>query len=98
MKIQQNIVNNELIVCLEGRLDSTTAPDLETELKTIAENVTAVIFDLKDLEYISSAGLRTLLSVRRRMTGKGDVIVRNACEMVLEVFEITGFNNVLTIE
>ena len=83
---------------LVGRLDTTTAPSLE---KTINDDIGAVknlVLDIKGLEYISSAGLRVLLSTQKKMQKAGSMKVINACEVVMEVFEMTGFIDILTIE
>ena len=85
-------------IALEGRLDTITSPELEEELKGQLDGVELLIMDFKDLEYISSAGLRTLLSIHKAMYGKGVMKIVNPNEIVLEVFEVTGFNNVLNIE
>jgi len=98
MKIEKNLNEKNLVVALEGRLDSTTAPQLEEELKTGLEGVTDLVIDLSKLEYISSAGLRVLLSAFKIMRNKGKMKVTNANELVKEVFEVTGFSDFLPIE
>ena len=98
MKIEKNLNEKNLVVALEGRLDTTTAPQLEEELKTGLEGVTDLVIDLSKLEYISSAGLRVLLSVFKIMHNKGKMKVTNANELVKEVFEVTGFSDFLPIE
>ena len=88
----------ETVIELVGRLDTTTAPALE---KTIGESIADVknlVLDLKGLEYLSSAGLRVLLATQKRMQKQGTMTLRNVCEVVMEVFEITGFSDILTIE
>ena len=88
----------EIIMEITGRLDTTTAPALE---KTINENLSGIknlILDLKSLEYISSAGLRVLLSAQKKMQHVGTMKIVNVCELVMEVFEMTGFADILTIE
>lgn len=88
----------ELVIELSGRLDTTTAPTLE---KTISENICDVeklILDCKGLEYISSAGLRVVLNAQKKMQQIGGMKVINVCEEVMEVFEITGFVDILSIE
>ena len=88
----------EIVLGVAGRLDTTTAPALD---KTIAENINGIknlILDFKGLEYISSAGLRVLLSAQKRMQKIGSMKVINVCEEVMEVFEITGFADILVIE
>lgn len=98
MKIEKNLNEKNLVVALEGRLDTTTAPQLEEELKTGLEGVTDLVIDLSKLEYISSAGLRVLLSAFKIMNNKGKMKVTNANELVKEVFEVTGFSDFLPIE
>ncbi len=99
MKIETNFNDNELTVALEGRLDTTTAPQLETELKSfMTDGLKSLIFDFEKLEYISSAGLRVLLTAQKFMNKQGKMVIRNAGEDILSVFEITGFSDILTIE
>lgn len=98
MKIEKDLNEKNLVVALEGRLDTTTAPQLEEELKTGLEGVTDLVIDLSKLEYVSSAGLRVLLSAFKIMRNKGKMKVTNANELVKEVFEVTGFSDFLPIE
>ena len=98
MKIEKNLNEKNMVVALEGRLDTTTAPQLEEELKAGLEGVTDLVIDLSKLEYISSAGLRVLLSAFKIMRNKGKMKVTNANELVKEVFEVTGFSDFLPIE
>ena len=98
MEIVINRVDNELTVALEGRLDTLTSPALEEKLETSLEGVQKLIFDFEKLEYISSAGLRVLLTAMQIMEEQGSMVVKNVCEEVMEVFEITGFVDDLTIE
>lgn len=98
MEIAKTIDNKTLTLALHGRLDTTTAPALETELKASIEGIEELIFDLTDLEYIASAGLRVLLSSQKIMNHQGTMIIRNVSEAVMEVFDITGFTDILTIE
>ena len=98
MKITKNQDGSALVVALEGRLDTTTAPDLEKELKTSLDGVTDLTLDLTDLDYISSAGLRVLLSAHKTMMKQGQMKVTNASEIVKEVFDVTGFSDILNIE
>lgn len=90
--------NNGLTVTLEGRLDTTTAPQLETELMGSLEGVTSLVLDFEKLEYISSAGLRVLLAAQKVMMKQGEMKVIHVNEVVMEVFEVTGFTDSLTIE
>ena len=97
MTITKKQEGGNLTVLLVGRLDTTTSPALEKELG-ILEGVTALTFDFTELEYISSAGLRVLLSAQKKMQGKGTMKVIGVNETVNEVFEVTGFSEILTIE
>ena len=86
------------VIELAGRLDTTTAPALD---KTISEDIadtTHLVLDIKGLEYVSSAGLRVLLSAQKRLARKGSMKLTNVCEAIMEVFEMTGFADILTIE
>ena len=98
MTIEQKKNGNALVLALEGRLDTTTAPQLEAALKEALPGVEALTFDLAKLEYISSAGLRVLLSAQKAMNKQGTMKVTHANEMILEIFEVTGFSDILTIE
>ena len=97
MKISKNLNGTALTIELEGRLDTTTAPELEKELNALG-NVNELTLDFGKLEYISSAGLRVLLSAHKAMSSKGGLKVTNVNEIVREVFEVTGFADILTIE
>ena len=98
MKINKTLAGNTLTIGLEGRLDTTTAPDLDQELKASLADVTELIFDFAQLEYISSAGLRVLLSAQKTMSKQGNMKIRHANEMIMEVFDVTGFTDMLNIE
>lgn len=98
MKIEKNQNEQKLVIALEGRLDTTTAPQLEEELKSSLGDITNLVIDLAKLEYVSSAGLRVLLSAYKTMRTKGSMKIANANELVREVFEVTGFINFLPIE
>lgn len=98
MNITKTANGNELLIALEGRLDTTTSPKLETEIKQSVSGVTNLIIDMAALEYISSSGLRVLLSTQKVMNKQGNMIVKNVNETIMEVFEITGFVDILTIE
>ena len=89
---------SKLAVALEGRLDTTTAPQLEAELKASLDGVTELDLDLEELEYLSSAGLRVLLAAQKVMNRQGKMTVRHVNETIHEVFEVTGFTDILTIE
>ena len=87
-----------LTIGLEGRLDTVTAPQLEGELRTDLDGVTELILDLKDLDYISSAGLRVLLSTQKTMNRQGSMTIRNVKPEIMEIFDVTGFVDILSIE
>lgn len=97
MTITKNQNGNQLNIALEGRLDTTTAPKLEAELRTALEGITDLTLDFKALEYISSAGLRILLHAQKVMNKQGEMKIANVNETIAEVFEITGFSDILTI-
>ena len=99
MEINKNLEEGRLMLEVKGRLDTTTAPELEEVINGIGEEVKALELDLKDLEYISSAGLRVLLAAQKKMdAAEGRMVVRNISELVSEVFNVTGFCEILTIE
>ena len=98
MKINKTIENNTTVISLEGRLDTITSPELSWELDSLLDETKKLIFDLSKLDYISSSGLRVLLSAQKAMKDKGTMIVKNASETVMEIFEITGLSDILTIE
>ena len=83
---------------LEGRLDSVTSPELEAELRASLDGVRDLTLDCEKLEYISSAGLRVLLSAQKVMNVQGKMTVRHVSQAIMEIFEVTGFSNILTIE
>ena len=97
MTINKKNEAEKLTVSVGGRLDTSTAPELEKALEGELENVKELVIDLSDLEYISSAGLRVLLAAQKAMNGHGSMTVSGANEDIMEVFEITGFSDVLTI-
>ncbi|MBR6186891.1 MAG: STAS domain-containing protein [Clostridia bacterium] len=98
MTITKKQNGSTLEIALEGRLDTMTAPDLEKELKDSMDGAEALILDFADLAYISSAGLRVLLAAHKAMSRKGGMKVINVNEIVREVFDVTGFADILTIE
>lgn len=98
MTIEKNVSDCTLTLRLTGRLDTTTAPQLEAELKKSISGVEKLIFDFQELEYLSSAGLRVLLAAQKVMNKQGQMIVRNVNETISEIFEVTGFADILTIE
>ncbi len=98
LNIQKQKKSGFLTLSLEGRLDTTTAPLLESELKDALDGVTSLTVDMEKLDYISSAGLRVLLSAQKQMIAKGEMKVTRVNETVMEIFEVTGFSDILTIE
>ena len=98
MKITKSMSGTSLSIALEGRLDTTTAPELEKELRDSVDAATELTLDFAKLDYISSAGLRVLLSAHKAMTKKDGMKVTNVNEIVKEVFDVTGFADILDIE
>lgn len=98
MNIIKTMEGNILNIALEGRLDTTTAPQLEAELNQSLSDVTELNLDFSALEYLSSAGLRVILSAQKVMNKQGKMIIRHVNETIMEVFEVTGFVDILTIE
>ena len=98
MTIEKKLDGSALTIALEGRLDTTTSPELEDELKKSLDGVTALTFDFSKLNYISSAGLRILLAAHKAMLDKGTLKVTHVNVIVMEVLEVTGFSDILTIE
>ena len=98
MTIDRVQEGDALTVSLEGRLDTTTAPQLEAELKQSLDGVTALALDMEKLDYLSSAGLRVLLAAQKQMNKQGTMVIRHVNETIMEVFEVTGFIDILTVE
>lgn len=98
MTITKQQDGSRLTLEVQGRLDTTTAPRLEAELRTAIDNVTELTLDFAGLEYISSAGLRVLLSAQKVMNRQGRMVLKHVGEAVMDVFEVTGFIDILTIE
>ncbi len=98
MTITKNQEGSKLTVALEGRLDTGTSPQLEAELKNSVNGITELVLDLEKLDYMSSAGLRVLLAAQKVMNRQGKMTVIHVNETIAEIFEITGFNEILTIE
>ena len=98
LNINKKLEGGKACFALEGRLDTTTAPELEKELKSTLDGVNELTLDFTKLEYISSAGLRVLLSAHKVMQKKGGMTVSHVNEVVEEVFEVTGFADILNIE
>lgn len=97
MTTTTNQENGKLSIALEGRLDTNTAPQLDAQLKQLINGVSELEFDFSKLDYISSAGLRVLLAAQKIMNKQGKMLIRHVNETIMEVFEITGFVDILTI-
>ena len=98
MKLNCNKNNNALTIAVVGRLETTTAPELEAVVKNDLDGITELTMDFNELEYISSAGLRVLLAAQKIMNKQGSMKVVGANEIVMEIFDVTGFSDILTIE
>ena len=98
LSIEKSANATELNVKLTGRLDTTTSPELEKELKASLDGITTLVIDMTGLEYISSAGLRVLLSAQKSMNRQGEMKIKHVNETIMEIFEVTGFTDILTIE
>ncbi|MBQ4258467.1 MAG: STAS domain-containing protein [Clostridia bacterium] len=98
LNIAKNIEGDSAVYQLEGRLDTVTAPEFEKELEESLEGIRFLTLDFEKLDYISSAGLRLLLSAQKRMNAQGEMKITGVNETILEIFEITGFSEILTIE
>lgn len=98
MIINQNLEGTKLTFAVEGRIDTKTAPELENAVMTSLDGVDELVFDLADTVYISSAGLRVLLMAQKLMNRQGTMLVRNVNEDLAEIFEVTGFSDILTIQ
>ena len=98
MNIVKNQKDTTLTINLEGRLDTSTSPQLENELRAALDGITELYFDLDKLDYISSAGLRVLLSAQKTMNNQGEMVIRNVKPEIMEIFEVTGFVDILTIQ
>ena len=98
MTIEKNLNGTELTITIAGRLDTTTAPQLEAEFKQNIAGVERLVLDFTALEYLSSAGLRVLLAAQKVMNKQGEMIIKNVNDTINEIFEVTGFIDILTIE
>lgn len=98
MLISKQTNETELTIALDGRLDTTTAPELEAELRGSIKDIKELVFDMTKLAYISSAGLRVLLKAQKVMNKQGKMAVKNANSDIVEIFEVTGFDEILNIE
>lgn len=98
MNITKTIQGTKLTLALTGRLDTTTAPQLEAEVKGSLAGVTELVLDFSQLEYLSSAGLRIILAAQKVMNKQGKMVICQVNETIMEVFEVTGFRDILTIQ
>ncbi len=98
MTIEKKMNGNELMITLIGRLDTATAPQLEAELKENLEGISDLSMDFAGLDYLSSAGLRVILQAQKVMNRQGNMVIRNVNETIMEIFDVTGFTDILTIE
>ena len=98
MTINKKVNGTSLEVALSGRIDTVTAPELEAELSASLDGIEHLVVDFSEISYISSAGLRVMLSAQKRMNAQGEMKVTNVSESVMEIFEVTGFNEILNIE
>lgn len=98
MTIQKELNTGTLTLAVTGRVDTVTAPDLEKEISAFIDGITKLVIDFQDVEYISSAGLRVLLSCHKKMMSKDGMTLKNVNETVNEIFEVTGFSDILDIE
>ncbi|MBR4204399.1 MAG: STAS domain-containing protein [Clostridia bacterium] len=98
MTIQKKKEGAALTVELDGRLDTMTSPQLETELRTSLDGITDLVLDITKLTYISSAGLRVLLSAQKVMNRQGAMTIRGASAEIMDIFDVTGFSDILNIE
>ena len=98
LDIKKNQEGSKLEFVLDGRLDTITAPQLEEEIKASLDGITDLIFNFSGLTYVSSAGLRVLLSSQKTMNEKGSMVVKNVSDEIQEIFDVTGFSDILTIE
>lgn len=98
MNIEKKLDGNRLELVVSGRLDTSTAPQLEVFLRENLNDTEYLVFDFESLEYLSSAGLRVILSAQKVMNKQGEMVVRNVNDTIMEIFEITGFSEILTIE
>ena len=98
MNITKSAENDKVTIAITGRLDTNTAPQLEAELKQSIEETKSLVFDFTKLDYVSSAGLRVILAAQKQMNKQGSMVITNVKPTIMEVFEITGFADILTIE
>lgn len=97
MKIDLKKEDKKLTIILEGKLDTNTSPELDSKINEL-DDMEEVVIDMKKLDYISSAGLRVLLSMQKIMNKQGKMTITNVCDNVMDIFEVTGFSDILDIE
>ena len=98
MNVTKTLENGILTVLLDGKMDTGTTPQVAEKIEADIENADKIILDMKELKYISSAGLRLLLSLHKKMSAKGGMVVKNVNETNMEIFDFTGFADILNIE
>lgn len=98
MNVTKTLENGILTVLLDGRMDTGTTPQVAEEIEADIDNADKIVLDMKELKYISSAGLRLLLSLHKKMSAKGGMVVKNVNETNMEIFDFTGFADILNIE
>lgn len=98
MNITKERDGSNMILTLEGRLDTTTAPQLEEVISKELDGIESVTMDFKQLDYLSSAGLRVILAAQKKMNKQGEMVIRHVNETIMEVFEVTGFSGILNIK
>jgi anti-sigma B factor antagonist len=98
MNVTQTLENGILTVLLDGKMDTGTTPQVAEEIEADIDNADKIVLDMKELKYISSAGLRLLLSLHKKMSAKGGMVVKNVNETNMEIFDFTGFADILNIE
>ena len=98
MQIQKKSDGDKLLLEISGRVDTTTAPELESCINESTKGVKELVLDLKDMAYISSAGLRVLLKAQKAMNRQGSMVIRNVSDEIRDIFDVTGFLDIMTIE
>ena len=98
MEIKKTLEGEKITVAISGRLDTTTAPELEEALKESMDGISELVIDFTETEYISSAGLRVLLSAQKTMNKQGSMVVTGVNDVIMEIFEVTGFVDILDIQ
>ncbi|MBR5049047.1 MAG: STAS domain-containing protein [Erysipelotrichaceae bacterium] len=98
MEIVKTREDNSFTVAISGRLDTMSSPQLQSEMETVTAEAENLVLDLKDLEYISSAGLRVILLVKKAMDGRGTLVLKNVNDTVMAILDVTGFSSILNIE